>query len=397
MIATGIGTEVIRLGSSFVSEALPADSLSICLFSDVALPSVGGAQTVLDELAGRYQSLGHRPVVLAPLPRQPWDDSQLSYPVIRHRRLISKRYAVRLLLPRMISLHVMHRFDVIHCHAAYPQAYVARDLSRIFNVPYVVRPHGADILPGDSICRHPKLAQRVRSALVDADAVVAQGESMRQVIQSFAVSKNRIVTINNGVNVGRSSHAPPFDHPRPYALAMTSLVPHKGIDLLLQAWARSSVPSSLDLLIAGAGPERGKLEQLAFDLGLSDRVRWLGLIGGSVKDSLLRSAQFFIATPRREPFSNAILEALAAGLPVVATAVDGNKEIVHHNINGLLCEDESLEDIAEAIRLLSTHDTLRQLLAAGASKLAENYNWDNVVCQYLDVYRRAIQARTSIT
>lgn len=379
-----------------MSEALAADSLSICLFSDVALPSIGGAQTVLDELAGRYQLLGHRPVVLAPLPRQPWDDSQLSYPVIRHRRLISKRYAVRLLLPRLMLLQAMHRFDVIHCHAAYPQAYVVRDLSRLFNVPYVVRPHGADILPEDSICSNPRLAWRVRSALADADAVVAQGESMRQVIQRFSVSDFRIVTINNGVNTGGSSLAPLFDHPRPYALAMTSLVPHKGIDLLLRAWASSSVPSGLDLLIAGAGSERDKLEQLARELGISQRVRWLGLVAGSGKDSLLRSAQFFIATPRREPFSNAILEALAAGLPVVATAVDGNKEIVQHNINGLLCAPDSPSDIAEAINLMSTQVSVRRSLAAGAKRLVEYYNWDNVVSQYLDVYRRVIHARASI-
>lgn len=376
--------------------ALSPESLSICLFSDVALPSVGGAQIVLDELASRYQLLGHRPVVLAPLPKQPWDDSHLSYPVIRHRRLISKRYAVRLLLPRLIWLHATNHFDVIHCHAAYPQAYVARDLSRLCNVPYVVRPHGADVLPGDSICSNPRLARRVRTALADAGAVVAQGESMRQVIQSFAVPEHRIFTINNGVNLGRSSVALPFDHPRPYALAMTSLVPHKGIDLLLQAWARSSTPSSLDLLIAGAGPERDRLEHLASELGISDRVRWLGLVAGSGKDSLLRSAQFFVSTPRREPFSNAILEALAAGLPVVATAVDGNKEIVQHNINGLLCAPDSPSSIAEAIHLLSTRMSLRQVLAEAAKTLAENYNWDNVVSRYLNVYRRAIAARASI-
>ena len=368
----------------------PQKVLSICLFSDVALPSIGGAQTVLDALAQRLQALGHAPVVLAPSPRQPWNDAALSYRVVRHRRLISKRFAVRLLLFKLIRLHAIHRFDLIHCHAAYPQAYVAMYFSRLFKIPYVVRPHGSDVLPGDLICSNPRLEKRVCLALRHADAVIAQGQSMRQAIQRLGVHDRQIVTIHNGVDLSLFAQAKLFDHPRPYALAMSSLVPHKGLDILLRAWGQVVSSCSLDLLIAGTGPELETLTELALKLGIADRVRWLGVVTGPDKRALLRSARMFIATPRREPFSNSLLEAIAAGLPIIATAVDGNLEIVQPNINGLLCAPESEQDVADAIYSLASGTILREHLARGSQQRAETFNWDRIVLEYIFLYREVL-------
>lgn len=371
----------------------PSATLSICLFSDVALPTVGGAQAVLDELARRLAAAGHRPVVVTARPRQPWDDGPLGYPVVRTRRAWSKRFAVRLALPRLMLLHRRHRFDVVHCHAAYPQAYVARTLRRLCGVPYVVRPHGADVLPGDPIRASPRLERRMRGALVAADAVIAQGESLREVIAGLGVPPARLVTINNGVDVAAFAAAPPFDHPRPYAIGMGSLVPHKGFDLLLRAWAAAAGPS-LDLVVAGDGPERGALERLAGQLGLAGRVWFPGMVRGRDKVSLLRSAAFFVCPSRREPYSNAILEAMAAGLPVVATAVGGNPEIVRHEVSGLVCAPESPAALATAAGRLGADAALRDRLASGAIDLVRGHDWPGVVDRYVGVYRRVIAAVT---
>ena len=367
--------------------------LSVCLLSDVAPPSVGGAQTVLDELARRLAVAGHRPLVVAPRPRGHADDRHRGYPVARHRRPWSKRVAVRLLLPRLLLLHRRHRFDVIHCHAAYPQAYVARTFRRLCGVPYVVRPHGADVLPGDAIRSSPRLERRMRAALVAADTVIAQGESLRGVILGLGVPPARIVTINNGVDAAAFAAAPPFDHPRPYGLAMGSLVPHKGLDLLVRAWAADAAPG-LDLLVAGDGPDRRPLERLAAECGLAGRIRFLGTVHGSGKTSVLRSAAVFVCPSRREPFSNAILEALAAGLPVVATAVGGNLELVEHETNGLLCEPDSPAALAAAVRRVATDAMLRQRLAEGASAGIRRRDWGEVVDRYLSVYRAATRGVT---
>lgn len=360
-------------------------SLSICLFTDVCLPTLGGAQTVLDQLCRQIVRLGHRPVVVAPPAREPFDDRQLGYPVIRHRRQWSKRFAVRAILPRLLALHARHHFDIVHCHAAYPQAYVALTLRQLTGIPYVVRPHGADVLPDDGIRRVPRLAHRMTRALTAADAVIAQGDALRDVILGIGVAADRIVTINNGVDVAAFATAEPFPHPRRYILGLGSIVPHKGFDLLVDAYSRLRDPPA-DLLIAGDGSESATLTAQIERLRLRDRVRLLGPVTGDRKVSLYRSAEYFICPSRREPFANVILEALASGLPVVATDVGGNRELVHSEVNGLLCQPESPISLATAMQRLLDEPAITARLRAAALPSIVDHDWPQVAARYVDAY-----------
>jgi glycosyltransferase involved in cell wall biosynthesis len=364
-------------------------SLSLCLFTDVCLPTLGGAQTVLDQLCRQLVRLGHRPVVVAPPADEPFDDRQFGYPVIRHRRQWSKRFAVRAILPRLLALHGRHRFDVVHCHAAYPQAYVAATLRRLTGIPYVVRPHGADVLPGEKIRLSQRLEARMARALTRADAVIAQGDALRDVIIGIGVAPDRIVTINNGVDVATFATAEPFPHPRRYILGLGSLVPHKGFDLLVDAYARLRDPA-VDLLIAGDGSEAAALGAQIARLGLTDRVRLLGPVTGSRKVSLYRSAEWFVCPSRREPFANVILEALASGLPVVATDVGGNREMVKPECNGLLCQPESPEALAAAIQRLLDQPAFASGLRSAAAASVAGHDWSQVATRYVEVYRAVV-------
>ena len=366
-------------------------SLSICFFTDVCPPTLGGAQTVLDQLCRQLVRVGHRPVVVAPPAREPFDDRSLDYPVIRHRRQWSKRFGVRAILPRLLALHARHRFDLVHCHAAYPQAHVARSLRRLTGIPFVVRPHGTDVLPGETIRRSPRLESRMRRALRAADAVVAQGNSLRDVIVELGVDPGRITIINNGVDVPAFAAAEPFPHPRPYLLGLGSLVSHKGFDLLVEAYARLREPR-VDLLIAGEGREQPALTGLIQRRRLGDRVRLLGAVTGERKTSLYRSAECFVCPSRREPFANVILEAFASGLPVVATNVGGNAELVRPEVNGLLCEPESPPAMAAAIeRLLDEPQLVARLRAAAVPSVA-GHDWPRVAECYVETYRNVVAA-----
>lgn len=369
-----------------------AAPLSICLLSDVSLPQLGGAQTVLDCLARRLTAAGHRAVVVAPRSREAWDDARLGYPVVRHRRPFSKRFGTRLLLPRLLALHRRERFDLVHCHAAYPQAHVAATLRRLTGLPFVVRPHGCDILPGEVIRRSPRLERRMQRAVAAADLVIAQGEFLRGVIEETGVPAGRVRVVNNGVDVAAFGAADPYPHPRPYILGMGSLVPHKGFDLLLRAYALLPADRP-DLLIAGDGPEREPLADLARDLGIEHQVHLLGMVTGDRKVSLYRSATCFVCPSRREPFANVLLESLASGVPAVATDVGGNREIVRHEENGLLCDPDSPAAIAAAVGRLLDDAALAAGLRAGAARLIARFDWDAVADRYIDLYREVIAAR----
>lgn len=365
--------------------------LSICLYTPCCPPTIGGAQTVLDQLARRLLAAGHRVVVLAPAPREPWDDRRLGYPVVRHRRPWSKRFAVRAIVPRLAALHLRHRFDVLHCHSSYPHAHVAATMRRLFRLPYVVRPHGEDILPGEAIRSSARLDRRMRRGLAAADAVIAQGEAMRAVIAAAGARPERIHVITNGVDVAAFAAAEPFPHPRPYVLGLGSLVPHKGFDLLVRAYA-ALPPSGHDLLVAGAGPEAAALADLARRLGVAERVRFPGVVTGPRKVSLYRSAAAFVCPSRREPFANVILEAFASGVPVVATDVGGNRELVQGGASGVLCPPESPAALAAALAgLLAAPERLEALRVASAAEAAR-HDWPAVADRYAALYAAVARA-----
>ena len=373
-------------------------SPAICLYTDTFLPDVGGAEMVAHNLAARLCQQQRHVVVVAPRARHV-DGSEEEkgasqgerYQVSRFRRPLSKRWGVRLVLPRLIRLHRQHHFDVLHCHAAYPQAYVASTLKRLYGIPYVVRPHGSDILPGERIRSNPRLERRARQGLADADAVIAQGEFLKEVIVGLGVDENQVRVIHNGVDLSEFADAPPFSHRRPYLLALGNLSHHKGMDVLIRSYARLASPRA-DLLIAGTGGELEALRALSNELGVASRVRFVGFVSGVEKVSLYRGAEFFVCPSRREPFANVILEAMAAGLPVVATDVGGNRQLIGSGRHGLLCRSEDVEGMAEALgTLLDAPDRLSESRAAVPEYVAR-FGWERIAQEYATLYDEVARA-----
>lgn len=366
--------------------------LRICCFADTFLPLVGGAETVLHRLASHLTERGVEIVVLAPRVRGRDNRLEVPYRVARYAKPSSKRFAVRQTLIHLAWLHARYRFDLIHCHAAYPPAYVATSFRRIFGVPFVVRPHGSDVLPGERIRRHARLERRVRRSLGAADAVIAQGAFLAGVLRELGVDDRRIRTIHNGVELEEFRRAPEFEHPRPYLFAIGNMSRRKGFDVLLEAWGRVD-PRGVDLLLAGDGPERPALEALAAKLGLTGRTTFLGHVSGEHKASLYRGALFLVCPSRSEPFANVILEGLASGLPIVASAVGGNTELVRDGEHGLLFPSEDASALAERLRALLADPELLARLRAAVPDFAARFDWKHVAGEYVALYEEVVAAR----
>ena len=288
--------------------------MNLCFFTDTFFPLVGGAETVLHNLAIRLTESGEVHV-FAPRVRKVNNRLDVPYHVHRYGKPSSKRYLVRQVLFKLAWLHARYRFDLIHCHSAYPPAFVASTFKRMARVPVVVRPHGSDVVPGGRIRKNKRLETRLRKALSSADAIIAQGTYLRDIILKLGVKGDRIHIIHNGVDLELFSRGKTFPHPRPYVLALGNLIPRKGFDILLKAYAGLKEPTP-DLIIAGPGPEEDNLKRMTGDLGIDSKVHFTGFIGGQQKVDLYRSAEFFVCPSRKEPFANVILEALASGLPV---------------------------------------------------------------------------------
>ncbi|HSB71898.1 MAG TPA: glycosyltransferase family 4 protein [Candidatus Methylomirabilis sp.] len=350
------------------------------------LPTAGGAEILLHGLADSLAERGHEVTIWAPRVRGQENRIAARYRLRRYGRPSSKRFGVRQTLPRLLVETWGRRPDVLHCHGAYPAGFVGAAFKRLTGTPMVIRPHGADILPGEWIDRDRRLAARMRRALLTADAVVAQGGFLAERLSALGVQEERLHLIHNGVRLPEPSSTPVPDEPR--VLAMGSLTPKKGFDILLQAFhlVRQRAPEAR-LTIAGDGPERARLVGLTDSLGLSEAVTLPGLVTGDAKTALLTQASVFVSSSRREPFANANLEAMAQGRAIVATRVGGNLEMVEDERTGLLVEPEDPDGLAKAILRLLEDPRRAEVLGRAARRKAEAFSWDGMMDRYEALYR----------
>ncbi len=358
------------------------------------LPIVGGAELLLHGLAESLTERGHEVTVWAPRVRGRDNRVAARYRLRRYTRPSSKRFGVRQTLPWLLLDAWGRRPEVLHCHGAYPAGYVGAAFKRLTGTPMVIRPHGADILPGEWITRVPRLAARMRRALLAADAVIAQGEFLAERLRALGVAPERLRLIRNGVRLPDRRPDPVLAEPS--VLAMGSLTPKKGFDVLLHAFVlvRQRIPEA-QLTIAGEGPEGPRLLALASSRGIAEAVGFPGLVTGEAKAALFGRARLFVSSSRREPFANANLEAMAAARPIVATRVGGNVEMVEDEVSGLLVEPEDPEGLAKAILRLLEDRERATAMGRAARQRAEAFSWDGMVDRYEALYRELASAPTS--
>lgn len=358
------------------------------------LPTVGGAELLLHSLADSLVERGHRVTVWAPRVRGQDNRVAARYRLRRYGRPSSKRFGARQTLPLLLWETWGQRPHLLHCHGAYPAGYVGAAFKRVTGTPLLIRPHGSDILPGEWIDRNPRLAARMMKALLTADVVVAQGHSLAERLRSLGVPVDRLRVIHNGVRLPAAESA--VAAREPLILAMGSLTPKKGFDVLLRAFAqvRERLPEAR-LVIAGEGPEGRPLGELARSLGITVSVEFPGIVTGEAKRGLFARACAFISASRREPFSNANLEAMAAGVPIVATRVGGNVEMVEDEVCGLLVEPEDPEGLAKAVLRLLEDRERAAVMGRAARQRAAAFSWDGMVDRYETLYRELASAERS--
>jgi glycosyltransferase involved in cell wall biosynthesis len=189
-----------------------------------------------------------------------------------------------------------------------------------------------------------------------------------------------------GSHAGRPPAAPGT---MPLGLALGRLHPNKGFDLLLEALAGTR---EVQLAIAGDGPLRGSLEELASDLGIADRVSFLGWRDDVPE--LLANADFLVCPSLHEPLGNVVIEAWSAGLPVVATASDGPAGLIEDEVSGLLVplpgqQGGGPRALASAIERLCRDPILRARLGqAGRRGYEAEFTEDEVIARYRGFFEK---------
>src|SRR5882672_2052753 len=146
--------------------------MRICLYTDTALPKLGGQEMVVDALARQFLALGHHAVVFAPKPRKlSTNDAIFPYPVVRHPRFFSTQLFISWYRWFLARHYRQTPFDVLHCHGIYPPSYLASLLRNQLPMPVVVTSHGGDVYEHNVRLQKPVVVERCVQGLRTADAL----------------------------------------------------------------------------------------------------------------------------------------------------------------------------------------------------------------------------------
>ena len=231
------------------------------------------------------------------------------------------------------------------------------------------------------------------------DAVVAISAERCRSLHDFGVPSSKIATIRNGIDTSAFRSAKPAlagalgNGGRRVVGVVARLVPEKGVQFLLRA-AREVVahyPDTL-FLVVGSGPQRTELEELARDLGIAENVTFLG----QQRDmpGIYAAMDIFVLPSLDEGLPMAVLEAQAAGKPVIATAVGGTPDVVRHNQNGLLVQPKEIPALRDAIlRLMGDSDLRSQLGRNGEASVEKHFSSDAMASRYKAFYDQVVEQR----
>ena len=368
--------------------------IGICCY-----PTHGGSGVVATELGKHLAARGHEvafvsydtPLRLSDLPpRVSYHEAEIEqYPLLKH---FPYTLALASKLAEVVRLKDL---DILHAHYAIPfgaAALLAKQIVADHPLKVVMTLHGTDItLVGNNASFKPVTRMTIDRA--DAVTVVSQfleDETRRQ----FGVTRDLNVVYNfidpdrhdikatpcltQGVPEGQKT-----------VMHISNFRPVKQIRHVIRVFAKIAEKIDARLVLIGDGPDASVVCELGEELGISDRIKFVGVVDRVAP--LLAAADLFLLPSSTESFGLVALEAMASGVPVVASHVGGIPEVVEEGVNGYLAHPDDVDTMAErALRLLTDERLHQQFAAAGRDRARKLFHYQSVVPQYEAVYQRLL-------
>jgi teichuronic acid biosynthesis glycosyltransferase TuaC len=304
------------------------------------------------------------------------------------------KFLGRTLLGKVRHFHRRSPIHVIHAHAALPCGHAAAFLSGRLGVPFVVTIHGLDVF---NACFEKGIAagwRRKASLEVyeRARKVICISDKVRRLLTDGMGAPVAAEVVYNGTDPSLFAPGSPPDQ-TPTILIVGNLLAGKGQELVLRALGKvKDSHSGLQCRIIGEGADRDRFAGLARDLGISDRVHFLGRRSRSEVAEAMRNCTVFALPSRYEGLGCVYLEAMACGKPVIACRGQGIEEIIDHGRNGWLIPVDGLEELVQGLQTLLGDAELRARIGEAArqailDKLTLSHQADNL----RKVYEEAAQ------
>jgi glycosyltransferase involved in cell wall biosynthesis len=277
---------------------------------------------------------------------------------------------------------------VIDTHYLYPDAVGAADLATRLKRPFIATARGSDV---NLIAQMPGPRRRILSALSRASRVIAVSHALRRGLIEIGVPESAIEVLRNGVDtdlfrpVGRDATRVRLGVvDQPLIASVGNLVPEKGHDLVLRAARR--IPGAY-VIVVGHGPEAGRLRALIRSLGMEKQAQMIDNIPQAELTSIYSAADVLALGSMREGWPNVLLEAMACGTPVVATAVGGVAEIVTDSVAGEMVAERDEVAFAAALGRVLDRGAERSAVRTHAMK----FEWAPIVRRYYEILVAAAQ------
>lgn len=389
--------------------------MKIVLFANSFLPTHGGREMVVHHLASSFAKLGHEPRVVLIGGARSRKNINVPYPVHIYPAIgsflgLQKRY--------LWYYYDLKKFgaDIINAHATYPSGFTAVRLSKRFKVPVIITPHGNDIhmIPEikHGLRLNEKYNRKICFAIQNANLVTSISQSITDSILDAGCTESYIRTIPNGIDIDRFEANQSLNVYDWLKISPTSKIllsvgryqPRKGQDYIIK-----SMPAILKeqpetkLVIVGIETEAlmPLIEKLSLQkhVILTGQLKFPGISGTNNQidylAALYLASHIYISggiSEGAEGLSLAVLDAMASGVPIIATDISGNRDVVKDGKTGYLVKPKDELDIAEkCLKVLNNPDDAKYM-SDNVREYARHNSWVAIAERYIDVYEEAINS-----
>ncbi len=376
------------------------NKINICMVIGLFKPFVGGAEKQA-ELLGKTLLKNNVDVSLITSLQSGVvvDCNQDSFPVKRiglpglgkiSDFIFAVTIFVKLLLDRK-------RVDIIHVHQALLPSFASVAAAKLLKKPVLIKcSNSGPRFDLDYFAQTVILGKYMAKFLAkNTDIFVAINEEVGLQLKTWGVEKKRIVYIPNGVFIEHwkisenelfSQLKVKSENKQINLITVCSLSSKKDLGTLIQALEILKMEIPFKLFMLGKGPLREQLEMQVKNSGLEKYVTFVGKVDSSVVQQYLRDSDIFILPSITEGVSNALLEAMAAGVLCIASDIPGNRKVITHLDNGLLFKVGDIDALSDSIRTLSIDTGISKKTALSAQKRIQDFEIGTISRHYLKVY-----------
>ncbi|TCL72319.1 1,2-diacylglycerol 3-glucosyltransferase [Hydrogenispora ethanolica] len=378
--------------------------MQIGIFTNCYKPLVNGVVGAVTLLRKGFLEAGHQVYIFTPAYDHFRDeeDGIFRYPAVDLTTKVKYPVAIPW-SPRISRQLAGLRLDIVHSHHPFVLGPLARRVARRKGIPAVYTFHTQYDqythyvpLPAELVKWSAK--RQVRRFAKTVDGITTPAESARQILIGYGVDRP-IAVIPNPTDLSKFQSGDGRKIREQYGLGGEKLLvnigrvaPEKNLSLLLAAFQRmiaQAPQGTLKLMIVGDGPALQPLIREAEERGLGDRVIFTGMVHPDAIPDYLAAADLFVMTSTSEVKPMAQLEALAAGVPIVAVAAAGANDTIEHDRNGLLTPEDA-EAFAAAVVGLAYDEWKYRSFGKAAQRTADAYSYRRIAGEYLETFGRLI-------